>query len=265
MLVVERIGDDDIGARSEAPSDDVRADRLVAGKHCREFDGVALQFSVLLHDVGDHGGSHGGADVIAQLGVFEQLAVEQLSTADGDPSGGGEGGNAQSHHSTRPRSGGQVPAGTQSSLGGGSDIASQGRVDAAGNEIDVAGDADERFGELSGLLRWQVPGVGIEYDGVVVVEEVIEVDLRGLARPGHGDGPQPRLGEEGSAGVAAGEVVGDDEDPWAVLAHTIKSSTNSSGMEPAHTAVVMPDQPLMAFMPSRPVKRVTTQKYESLK
>lgn len=37
-------------------------------------------------------------------------------------------------------------------------------------------------------------------------------------------------------------------------------ATSTRGIEPAHTAVVIPDHPCSAAVPSRPVKRVTTQK-----
>jgi hypothetical protein len=126
-----------------------------------------------------------------------------------------------------------------------------------------------------------VPGVGVDDDRSEVIEQTSDVDAAGRAGLGDGDRPQSRLGEQGPARIAAGEVVGDDEDARAGLcrggrcgragvghvrgAHTTKSSTKSSGREQIHTAVVIPDQPLMALIPSRPANRVTTQKYESLK
>lgn len=264
MIVRQGVGDDDLGPRGKR-LEHVSADRLGAGKHRGQFHGVAPEFSVLPQDIGDDRGVHWGADVVAQLGVFEELSVQQLLAAHGHPTGGRERGNAQTHHSTRARCGGQRLSGTNSSLGGGSDIAAQGRVDAAGHEVDRSRLTDERIGQSRSLSRLQMPGIGIDDDGVIVIERGGDADLTAAAGAGDRHRRQARLGEQGATGVSAGEVVGDDEDPRAVLTHTIKSSTNSSGMEPAHTAVVMPDQPLMALMPSRPVKRVTTQKYESLK
>lgn len=41
---------------------------------------------------------------------------------------------------------------------------------------------------------------------------------------------------------------------------TMRFRMNSNGIEPTHTAVVIPDHPRSAAVPSSPVNRVTTQK-----
>src|SRR5699024_1325206 len=210
----------------------------------------------------------GGADVSGQFSVFEQSPVEQLSSLDGGPACCRESGYAQSHDESVSSAGGlDAPAtGGQSRLGGGPDIAPQGGVDSAGDEIDLPGGVDDPRGELGGHMAWQMAGFGIDHDHVVVGEEPFEGLTR--IRCTERDRAQPCLGEQGPAGVAAGEVVGDDKDSRihlvsasdGVSAHTTRSRRNSSGSEQIHTAVVIPDQPLIAWMPSSPAKRVTTQK-----
>ena len=115
-------------------------------------------------------------------------------------------------------------------------------------------------------MACQMAGFGIDHDHVVVGEEPSE----GLSRIrcAERDRAQSCLREQGPAGVASGEVVGDDKDSrihlvpasGGVSAHTMRSRTNSRGSEQIHTAVVIPDQPLIAWMPSSPANRVTTQK-----
>src|SRR5699024_7485164 len=98
--------------------------------------------------------AHGGADVSGQFSVFEQSPVEQLSSLDGGPACCRESRYAQSHDESVSSAGGlDVPAaGGQSRLGGGPDIAPQGGVDSAGDEIDLPGGVDDRRGELGGHM-----------------------------------------------------------------------------------------------------------------
>ena len=271
MLGGQGIDDDDVGTGGDA-GDHPGANGPSALQDAGELDEVAFEVGAVFEDPVDLRGPHRRAHVSGELGVLEQRAVEELEALDRGASGGREGGHAQTDDPAGHPAGrlSQLSAGLERRLGGDPDVAAQGRVDPAREEVDVAGDADEGIGELGGLPGGKVPRVGVEDDGVVVVGEDVEVDPLVRTRPRHGERAQPRLGEEGTARVPTGEVVGDDEDPGVlrfdrVAVHTTKSSTKSSGMEPSHTAVVIPDQPLIAWMPSSPAKRVTTQKYESLK
>ena len=274
VLGGQGVDDDDVGARRDA-GDHLGADGESSREHLGEVDAVGLEVGAVRKDLRHLRGAHGRADVPGEFCVLEEPAVEELEALDGGAPGLGEGRDAETDDPFGRSAGlrGDAASGAQGRLGGDTDVAAQGRVDAAREEVDVPGDPDEGRGEFGGLDRGQMSGIGVEDDGVVVIEEDVEVDRLLCARAGDGDGAQARLGEEGTARVAAGEVVGDDEDPGVLRlggggglgAHTTKSSTKRSGMEPSHTAVVMPDQPLIAWMPSRPAKRVTTQKYESLK
>ena len=88
----------------------------------------------------------------------------------------------------------------------------------------------------------------VEPDGVEneAVEQIAYVDVNG------------RIGPRSGA-IRPGQLRSLPAQP------STRPATSRSGRDASQTTVVIPDQPRSAAVPSSPVKRVTTQKYESLK
>jgi hypothetical protein len=208
----------------------------------------------LLPQQGDHvGGVDRRPRVSSHLGLLEPAATEQLHAPDGLAAGGRVGGGAE-HNDPRSVTGrGDL---VEDRTGGRADVAAQGRVDPVAHQLRRPAGPDGGHDPVRRCRRLEVTAVGGDDDDVEPGHH-LRHHVGALGHAG-GDGAEAGPREPGGGRVRSGQVVRDDED--VDHRQSTAPAISTSGSEASHTAVVMPDQPRRAAVPSSPVNRVTTQK-----